>query len=269
MGKLAYICLITSFVTLIISGVILGVTGATMGGRMFVIGTPPAAVAAGVFGLVSFVSGIAGIVLAILHARSERFSVPSRVCLALNGVYVGGIVLLVAAGLMVQSRQQAVSADFMVKYETKRRDEGVVTAKKEIDNFLIANLKQGVVFMPLRKLTALSPRTLSNGFKIVGVYLAKSADEIRDEERSIIDRGMHKAVTALVVHLVKRKLIPDAIALLEAMEEASVYNSWKVGERSLMVKDLRDELKSGTFAAGDQLEVDYGSEMIAGYLQSL
>lgn len=266
MGKLAYICLITSFVTLIISGVIIGVS---MGGRMFVIGTPPGVIAAGVFGLVSFVSGIAGIVLAILYARSEHFSVPSRVCLALNGIYVGGIVLLVAVGLMAQSRQQAASAEFMAKYETKRRDEGVVTAKKEIDNFLVANLKQGVVFMPLRKLTALSSRTLSNGFKVVGVYLPESADEIRNEERSIIDRGMGKAVNTLVVHLVKRKQIPDAIMLLEAMDEATFYNSWKVGERSLNVKELRDGLKSGTFAAGDQLEVDFGSELIAGYLQGL
>ena len=183
MGKLAYICLVTSFVSLIIAVVIVGVT---MSGRIIVFGTPPGAIAAGVFGLVSMVSGLAGIVLAILHARTERFSVPSRVCLALNGV-----------------------------------------------------------------------------------YLPESADETRDKERSIIDRGMDKAVTTLVVHFVKRKQLPDAIALLEAMEEASLYNSWKVGERSLNVKELRAELQSATFAAGDQLEASYGSEQIAGYLQGL
>ncbi len=266
MGKLAYICLITSFVTLLIAVVIVGVT---MSGRMFVFGTPPGAIAAGVFGLVSMVSGLAGIVLAILHARTERFSVPSRVCLALNGVYVGGIVLIVAAGLIIQARKEDQSKEFMAKYETKRRDEGVVTAKKEIDNFLIANLKQGVVFMPLKKLAALPPLTLSNGLKIVGVYLPESADEIRDEERSIIDRGMDKAVASLVVHLVKRKQLADAIALLEAMAEAGDYTSWKLDDRSLDVKELRTELQSGTFTAGDRLEAPYGSEQIAGYLQGL
>ena len=266
MGKIAYICLITSFVSLIIAVVIVGVT---MGGRLIVFGTPPGAIAAGVFGLVSMVSGLAGIVLAILHARTERFSVPSRVCLALNGVYLGGIVLIVVAGLIVQSRQEDQSKERMAKYEAERRDEGVVAANKEIENFLIANLKQGVVFMPLEKLAALPPKTLSNGFKIVGVYLPESADKIRDEERSIIDRGMGKAVNAVVVHFVKRKQLPDAIALLEAMEQASNYQSWKIGERSLNVKELRAELQSATFVAGDQLETSYGSEQIAGYLQGL
>lgn len=266
MGKFAYICLITSFVTLLIAVVIIGVT---MSGRMFVFGTPPGAIAAGVFGLVSMVSGLAGIVLAILHARTERYSVPSRVCLALNGVYVGGIVLIAVAGLIIQARQEARSKEFMAKYEIERRDEGVLNADKEIGNFLIANLKQGVVFMPLKKLAALTPRSLSNGFKIVGVYLPDSADEIRDKERSIIDRGMDKAVTTLVEHLVKRKQLPDAIVLLEAMEEAGLYNSWKIGERSLNVKELRTELQSGSFTDGDRLEASYGNEQIAGYLQGL
>ena len=266
MGKFAYICLITSFVSLIIAVVIVGVT---MSGRIIVFGTPPGAIAAGVFGLVSMVSGLAGIVLAILHARTERFSVPSRVCLALNGVYLGGIVLIVVAGLVVQSRKEDQSKEFMAKYRAERRDEGVMAADKEIDNFLIANLKQGVVFMPLKKLAALPPLTLSNGFKIVGVYLPESADEIRDKERSIIDSGMDKAVAALVVHLVKRKQLPDASALLEAMEAAGIYNYWKLDERSLGVKELRAELKSGTFTAGDRLEASYGSDQIAGYLQGL
>jgi len=266
MGKLAYICLITSFVCLIIAVVIVGVT---MSGRIIVFGTPLGAIAAGVFGLVSMVSGLAGIVLAILHARTERFSVPSRVCLALNGVYLGGIVLIVVAGLIVQARKEDESKEFMAKYETERRDEGVATAQKEIDNFLIANLKQGVVFMPLRKLAALRPRTLSNGFKIVGVYLPKSADEIRDKERYIIDSGMDEALTPLVVHLVKRKQLPDAIALLEAMEEAALYNSWKLDDRSLNVKELRAELQSGTSNAGEKLEMSGGSDQIAGYLQGL
>jgi hypothetical protein len=266
MGKFAYICLITSVVSLIIAVVIMGVT---MSGRMFVFGTPPGAIAAGIFGLLSFISGIGGIVLSILHARTERFSVPSRVCLALNGVYVGGIVLLVVAGVLVQSRQEAKSKEFLAKYEAERRDEGVINANKEIANFLIANLKQGVVFMPLNKLAALPPLTLSNGFKIVGVYLPKSADEIRDKEHSIIDSGMDKAVAALVVHLVKRKQLPDAIALLGVMEEAGVYGYWKLDERSLGVKELRTELQSATFTAGDQLEASFGSEQIAGFLQGL
>lgn len=266
MGKLAYICLITSFVTLIISGVIFGVT---MGGRMFVIGTPPGAVAAGVFGLVSFISGIAGIVFAILYARSERLSVPSRVCLALNGVYVGGIVLLVVVGLLAQARQEDRSKELLAKYEVERRDKGVIAADKEIDNFLIANLKQGVVFMPLRKLAALSPRTLSNGMKIVGVYLPESSDEIRDKERSIIDRGMGKAVSSLVVHLVKRKQVADALIVLEAMEEATCFGHWKIEERSLDVEELRSELMSPNFTAGDRLDPTFGSAVIAGYLQAL
>jgi hypothetical protein len=266
MGKLAYLCLIISFVSLIIAVVIIGVT---MGGRMFVFGTPPGAIAAGIFGLLSFFSGIGGFVLSILHARTERFSVPSRVCLALNGVYVGGIVLLVVVGVIVQSNAEANNKKIMAKYEIERRDERVIAANKEIDNFLIANLKQGVVFVPLNKLAALPPRTLNNGFKIVGIYLPKSGDEIRDSERMIIHSGMDKAAAAVVVHLVKRKQLPDAIALLDAMQDAGGYQSWKIGERRLGVKDLRTELQSATFAAGDQVETPYGTAQIAGFLQGL
>jgi hypothetical protein len=266
MRKAAYACLITSVVTMILAIVVYTVA---VGNRMFVIGTPPGVVAASLFGLVSAVSGICGLVLAVIQARGEQWSRPSLLCLGFNASYVGGIALLVVAGLVLQSHKEAESAAFMAKYEAQNRDEGVVTAKREIDGYLIGNLKQGVVLLPLWTFAPLTNRSLSNGFKIVGVYLPKSGDETRDKERDTIVYGMGNAAQALVGYLVKQGKIADAVILLEAMEEAHCPISVLRGKDLLGAKELRSELSAGAFKAEDYAKLLDENRAVAGYLTGL
>lgn len=268
MRTFSYACLITSVVTMTLAVVVYLVA---VGNRVIVIGTPPGAMVASLLGLVSIVSGVVGLVLAIIHASSERWSKPALLCLGLNGSYVGGFVLLVVLGLVVQARQKADSAQFMAKYEAERRDEGVVAAKREIDNYLIGNLKQGVVLMPMSTFKPLTNRSLAfgNGFKIVGVYLPQTGDETRDQERSTIFYGMTNAVQTLVGHLVKQGKLADAVILLEAMEEAHCSISRMQGDKFMGAKELRAELSSGSFPAEEYVKFLDENRAVAGYLAGL
>lgn len=260
---LAYLGLIISLVSLIIAVVIYAVT---VGGHLIMFGTPPGAIAASLFILLSAASGLCGVILAFIHARIERFARPALICLCLNGGYVISVGLLVAAGLLLQMRQRADSTEIMAKYKEQSRDAGVVTAKAEIDNYLITNLKQGVLLLPMQTFKPLTNRALSNGMKIVGVYLPASGDETRDRERSIIHGGMGNAAQALLGHLVKQDKIADAIILLDAMEQAHVSAHRKDGEHYLWTADLRKELASGSFKAADYAELLDEHKVVAGFL---
>ena len=260
---LAYLGLIISIISLIIGVVIFAVT---VGGHLVMFGTPPGAIAASLFMLLSAASGLCGVILAFIHARMERFARPALICLCLNGGYVVSVGLLVAAGLFLQVRQRADSTEILAKYATVNRDAGVVAAKAEIDDYLITNLKQGVVLMPMQSFKPLTNRALSNGMKIVGVYLPASGDETRDRERGIIAGGMANAVQTLLGHLVKQDKIADAIILLDAMEQAHVSAHRKDGERYLWTADLRKELTSGSFKATDYAELLNEHKVVAGFL---
>lgn len=260
---LAYLGLIISIVSLIIGVVIYAVT---VGGHLVMFGTPPGAIAASLFMLLSAASGLCGVILAVIHARMERFARPALICLCLNGGYVVSVGLLVAAGLLLQMRQRADSSEVLAKYQAQSRDAGVVTAKAEIDNYLITNLKQGVVLMPMQAFKPLTNRVLGNGMKIVGVYLPASGDETRDRERGIITGGMGNAVQTLLGYLVTQGRTHDALILLDAMEQAHVSAHRKDGERYLWTADLRKELASGSFKAADYAGLLDEHKVVAGFL---
>lgn len=263
MLKLAYCCLLVSVITFI-AGIAV-YTGA-VGGRVIVFGTPPGLIVASVCVLLALTTGLCGIILSILHARAAKYAASAVICLCFNVAYVISVALLVSAGLFLQSQQRDRGAELQAKYLAQERDEGVTTAKREIDGYLIASLKQGVVLMPMHTFKPLTNRSLGNGMKIVGIYLPASGDETRDRERTIIHGGLRNAVQTLLGYLVKQDRIADAVILLDAMEEASVSAYRKEGSTFLWTKDLRKELTSGSFKAANYAHLLDGHKVVAGFL---